>query len=68
MLEAIRTSQESMKDDVSGSIVAELRKRGTFGGFSEHRTQSSLEGMWNKVEYALKDSRKIADQLEECYD
>ena len=27
-----------------------------------------LEVMWNKVEYALKDSRKIAGQLEECSD
>ena len=40
----------------SGNIVAELRKRGTFGGFSEDRMQSLLEGIWNKVEYALKDS------------
>ena len=44
-----------MKDDVSGSIVAELRKRGTFGGFSEESMHPLLEGMWNKVEYALKD-------------
>ena len=44
-----------MLDDVSGSIVVELRKRGTFGGFSEYKMQSFLEGMWNKVEYALKD-------------
>ena len=28
--------------------------------------QSVLEGMWNKVEYALRDSQKIAGQLEEC--
>ena len=27
-----------------------------------------LEGMWNKVEHALKDSRKTAGQLEECSD
>ena len=30
--------------------------------------QLLLEGMWNKVEYALKDSRKLAGQLEECSD
>ena len=35
MLEAIRTTQDSMLDYVSGSIVVELRKRGTFGGFSD---------------------------------
>ena len=28
--------------------------------------QLLLEGMWNKVEYDLKDSRKPAGQLEEC--
>ena len=27
-----------------------------------------LERMWYKVEYALKDSPKMADQLENCYD
>ena len=25
-----------------------------------------LEGMWNKVEYAFRDSQKMAGQLEEC--
>ena len=49
MLEAIRTSQECMADKVSGNIIAELRKRGTFGGFNEESMQSVLEGMWNKV-------------------
>ena len=44
-----------MVNEVSGSIVEELRKREKFGGFSEDRMQSFLEGMWNKVEYALKD-------------
>ena len=44
-----------MEDEVSGNIVAELRKRGKFGGFSEEKMQSLLEGMWNKAEYALKD-------------
>ena len=54
ILEAIRTSQDGMSDEVSWNIVAELRKRGTLGGFSEERMQSVLEGMWNKIEYALK--------------
>ena len=27
-----------------------------------------LEGMWNKVEYALNNSRKMEGQLEECSD
>ena len=57
-----------MADEVLGNIIAELRKRGTFGGFSEERIQSVLEGMWNKVDYSLKDSRKMAGQLEECSD
>ena len=57
-----------MTDEVSGNIVAELSNIGTFGGFSEERMQSLLEGMWNKVEYALKDSRKVAGILEECSD
>ena len=30
--------------------------------------QSLIELMWNKVEYYLKDSRKLAGQLEECFD
>ena len=57
-----------MSDEVLGNIAAELRKRGTFGGFSEKRMKSSLEGMWNKVEYNFKDSRKSSGQLEECSD
>ena len=57
-----------MVDEVLGNIVAELKKIGTFGGFSEKRIQSLLEGMWNKVDYALKDSQKAASQLEECSD
>ena len=52
-----------MADEVSRNIVAELRRRGTFGGFSEERMQSLIEGMWNKVEYDLKDSQKVAGQL-----
>ena len=47
-----------MADEVLGDIGVELRKRGTFGGFSEERVQSVLEGMWNKLEYALKYSQK----------
>ena len=30
--------------------------------------QSFIEGMCNKIEYALKDSQKLAVQLEECSD
>ena len=63
MLEAIRTSQDGMVDKVSGNIIAELSKRGKFGGFSEEKMQSFLEGIWNKVQYALKDSQKMAGQL-----
>ena len=55
-----------MADEVLGNIVAKLRKIGTFCGFSEERMQSLLEGMWNKVEYDLKDSQKAAGKLEEC--
>ena len=47
-----------MADEVSGNIVAELRKRGTFGGFSEERMHLVLEGMWDKVEYDLNDAQK----------
>ena len=63
MLEAISTSQDYMQEGVSGNIVAELRKRRTFDGFSEERMQSLLKEMWNKVEYALKDPQKSAGQL-----
>ena len=45
-----------MSSEVSGNIVVELRKKVRFGVLSEERIQSVLEGMWNKVEYALKDS------------
>ena len=63
MLEAIRTSQDVMADEVSWNIVAGLRKRGTFGGFSEEIMQLFLEGIWNMVEYDLKDKPKAAGQL-----
>ena len=46
-----------MTDKLSGNIVAELRKRGTLGGLSDLRMKLALEGMWNKVEYALKDTK-----------
>ena len=59
MFKAIRTSQGGIADEVSCYIIAELRKRETFGDFSEDRMKSLLESMWNKVEYALKDSRKV---------
>ena len=55
-------------DELSGNIIAELRKSGTFGGFIEESMQLLLEGMWDKLEYALKDSKKSAGQLEECSD
>ena len=58
MLEDIRTSKDGMEDEVSGNIIAESRKRGTFSGFSEKSMQFVLEVIWNKVEYALKDSQK----------
>ena len=45
-----------MVDELSGNIIADLRKRGLFGGLGEERMQLVLEGMWNKVDYALKDS------------
>ena len=38
---------------------------GKFGGFIEESMQLLLEGMWDKVEYALKYSKKSAGQLEE---
>ena len=53
-----------MADEVSGNIVTDLRKRLTFGGFSEWTMQSLLEVIWNKVDCALKDSKKSAVQLE----
>ena len=67
-LEAIRTYQDGIADEVSVNIVAELRKRGISRRFSEEMMQSVLGGMWNDVEYALKDSLKVAGQVEECYD
>ena len=57
-----------MVDELSGNILAELMKRRTFGGFIDESMQLLLEGMWYKVEYALKDSKKSAGQLEECSD
>ena len=44
-----------MTDALSGNVVAELRKRGTFGVFGKERMQLVLEGMQNNVEYSLKD-------------
>ena len=58
MLEAIRISQDGTTDDVPGNTVAELRKRGIFGGFSKDRMQLVLERVWNKVKHDLKDSQK----------
>ena len=42
-----------MADELSGNIAAQLKNRVTFGGFSEERIHLLLEGMWNKLEYAL---------------
>ena len=64
ILEATRISQDGMVDEVSGNIIADLRKKGTFGVFSDQRIQSLREGMWNKIEYDLKDLQKLAVQLE----
>ena len=61
-LEAIRTYQDSMVDEVLGNIVAELRKRGKFERFSEERMQSVLERMWKKVDYDLNDSQNMEGQ------
>ena len=55
-----------MADEVLENIVADLRKRGTFGGFNYERMHSLLDLLWTKVECALKDSRKYPGQLEEC--
>ena len=60
-------SQDGMVDEVSSNIVAEMKNRGIFGGFSEERMQYLLKGTWNKLEYVLKVLRKMEGQLEECY-
>ena len=57
-----------MADEVSGNIVVELSKRENFGSFSEYRIKLLLYVMWNKVEYDLNDSRRVAGQLEYCSD
>ena len=57
-----------MAYEVLGNIVAELRKKGKFGGLILERMQSVIEGMWDKVKYALKDLQKLSGQLEECSD
>ena len=44
-----------MVDELSGNIIAELSKSGTFGGFIEESMQLLLEGTWDKVEYDLRD-------------
>ena len=55
-------------DELSGNIIAELMKRLIFGGFIKERMQLLLEGIWDKVEYDLKDSKISAGQMEECSD
>ena len=52
-----------MVDEVSGNTIEELRKKGIFGGFSEERMQLVLEGIRNKVNYALKNSQKAEVRL-----
>ena len=52
-----------MADEISGNIVADLRKRVTFGGFSEEMMQLFLERMWKKLEYYFKDLKKASGQL-----
>ena len=47
-----------MVDELLGNIIAELRKSGTFGGFVEESMQLLFEGMWDKVEYALRYLKK----------
>ena len=47
MLEEIRNSQYGIVDEVSGNIIAELRRRGKFGCFSEDEMRSLLDGIWN---------------------
>ena len=37
-------------------------------GFNGQRMQQLIEGIWNKVDYDFKYSRKAAGQLEECCD
>ena len=44
-----------MEDELLGNTIAELRKSGTFGGFNEESMQLLLEGMWDKVQYALRE-------------
>ena len=68
MLEAIRKSQDGMAHEVSVNIIAWCRKRVKFGGFTEDMMQFLLERIWNKLQYALKDPRKLSGQLEECSD
>ena len=38
-----------------------------FGYFGEETMQLLLEVIWNKIEYSLKDSRKVSDQLEDFF-
>ena len=68
MSEDIRKYKEGMAYESSGNIIAELRKRSKFGGFSEDRMQYVLEGECNKACNALNDELKTEGQLEECYD
>ena len=66
ILEAIRKSQDSLADELSNNNIAELNKRGTFGGFIDEKMQSVIEEIRSKVEYDLNYSRKTAGRLEQC--
>ena len=57
-----------MTDELSGNIIEQLSRRGKSVGFSGERMRSLLEGIWNKVEYGLRDSLKSAGLFEECSD
>ena len=63
MLEAIRTSQEGLADEVLRNIVSESWKRQSIRGFNEGRIQSLLEGIWNKLEYDFNYLLKASSQL-----
>ena len=52
-----------MSGELLENTISMLRNRGPFGGFSEEIIKSLLEGMWNEVEYAYKDSEKLEGQL-----
>ena len=68
MLEAIRTSQDGMVDDVLGILLHSWGREEHLAVLVRRWFIRCLKTMWNKAEYVLKDSQKAAGQLEECYD